>query len=225
MHRDLYQLGSPVYTALMLIGIVGGLVYWVKLGKRDQRLPLIYLVGLLGGFVGAKLAFLFSEGWLYVGHEKRWLIWLSGKSIMGAFPGGWLAVECAKRVTGYRHATGDAFALTLPLPLLLGRCGCLHAGCCSGHHGWPAVPVEMAFLVAMAGVLLLLRWRGWLKGQHFHLFLICYGVFRFTHEFQRATAKVFGGFSGYQIIALATATVAAIAWKKRAETLQRPPSM
>jgi phosphatidylglycerol:prolipoprotein diacylglycerol transferase len=55
-----------------------------------------------------------------------------------------------------------------------------------------------------------------LPGQHFHLYLIAYGLFRFAHEFLRATPKAFGGLSGYQLIALATAITAAIAYRRRA---------
>ncbi len=219
MHRNLFQFGSPIYSVMMLIGIGGGLFFWVKMGKRDKRLPFIYLIGLLGGFFGAKLAFLFSEGWLYWHHENRWFFWISGKSIMGSFLGGWAAVEIAKRYMRYRHPTGDAFALTLPLPLLFGRVGCLSAGCCAGINGWPAVPVEMFFLGIMGCILLTLRHASCLHGQHFHLFLICYSFFRFLHEFKRATPKIYAGFSGYQIIACITLVAAIIAWTKRAKSI------
>jgi len=52
-------------------------------------------------------------------------------------------------------------------------------------------------------------------GQHFHLYLIAYGLFRFAHEFLRGTPKPFWGLSGYQIIALGTAFAAVIAYRKR----------
>ena len=77
--------GSPVYALMLLLGIAIGAVYWFRASKTDGRLPLIYFGGLAGAFAGAKLAYLLSEGWLHFDHPLRWQLWLSGKSIMGAF--------------------------------------------------------------------------------------------------------------------------------------------
>ena len=57
----------------------------------------------------------------------------------------------------------------------------------------------MIFVVAILPVVI--RKAG--RGQLFHLYLLCYGIFRFWHEFHRATPKWFGEFSGYQLGALA----------------------
>lgn len=76
--------------------------------------------------------------------------------------------------------------------------------------------MEIAFQVfALAGLWWMGR-RGLQTGQHFHLYLIAYGIFRFLHEFLRATPKPLFGTSGYQWIALATAAAAVIAYRKRA---------
>lgn len=212
--------GSPLYSALMLVGIGIGAVYWWRQSKQDARLPVIYAAGLAGAFAGAKLAFLFAEGWLHLDDPNRWSVWLSGKSVMGALPGGWLGVEVTKRLLDYRKVTGDRFAMLLPVPLILGRIGCLSAGCCGGipcgMGRWPSVPVEMAFQGAAMAGLWLMRRKGWQSGQHFHLYLIGYGMFRFGHEFMRATPAVFGGFSGYQIVAALTAVAAMVAYRRRA---------
>ena len=211
--------GSAIYSALVLAGILIGALGWWRLSKSDSRLPIIYFSGLVAAFAGAKIAFMVSEGWLYAGDPDRWLIWASGKSVMGALPAGWAGVEAAKKLTGYRKVTGDRFALLLPIPLILGRVGCLQAGCCQGcmvgGEAWPAVPVEIGFQVLALAVLLVLHRRRWCSGQHFHLYLIVYGAFRFLHEFLRATPKPFFGLSGYQIIALATAITAAMAFRHR----------
>ncbi|MEO5711943.1 MAG: prolipoprotein diacylglyceryl transferase family protein [Luteolibacter sp.] len=220
MNLPLTPTGSPIYALMLLTGIAWGAVYWFRESKKDSRVAFIYAIGLLGAFAGAKLAFLFAEGWLYIHDPNRWLIWLSGKSIMGALPGGWIAVELAKTSLGYRETTGDRFAILLPGPLILGRIGCLKAGCCGGmvcsFGTWPSVAVEIGFQIVALAVLLVLRRNKWQTGQHFHLFLMAYGLFRFFHEFMRATPKLFFGLSGYQLIALATAAAAGIAYKKRA---------
>ena len=211
--------GSEIYTFMVLSGILIGALGWWRLSKSDPRLPIIYFSGLVAAFAGAKVAFLISEGWLHFDDPNRWWIWASGKSVMGALPAGWAGVELAKKFTGYRKVTGDRFALLLPIPLILGRLGCLQAGCCGGlsfgGRPWPSVPVEITFQVLAFAALLILRWRHWLVGQHFHLYLIAYGLFRFGHEFLRATPKPFFGLSGYQLIALATALAGAIAFRHR----------
>jgi phosphatidylglycerol:prolipoprotein diacylglycerol transferase len=43
--------------------------------------------------------------------------------------------------------------------------------------------------------------------QHFHIYLMAYGVFRFAHEFLRATPRILGPISGYQLAALAVAVL------------------
>ena len=77
------------------------------------------------------------------------------------------------------------------------------------------LPVEIGFQLAALAGLLWLRRTNRQPGQHFHLYLIAYGLFRFAHEFLRATPKPFGGLSGYQLIALGTAVAAVVAWKRR----------
>jgi phosphatidylglycerol:prolipoprotein diacylglycerol transferase len=64
-------------------------------------------------------------------------------------------------------------------------------------------------------VFFVLRRKRILTGQHFHLYLITYGIFRFLHEFMRDTPHVFGGFSGYQIAALAVAALGIIGFERR----------
>jgi phosphatidylglycerol---prolipoprotein diacylglyceryl transferase len=212
-------MGSPLYSTLLIVGILLGAVYWVRVSKNDSRLPLIYIGGLVAAFIGAKLAFLFAEGWMYFDHPNRIPILLSGKSIIGALPGGWIGVEIMKKIMGYNAITGDRFATILPVPLILGRLGCLHAGCCGGimcsFGKWPSVPVEIGFQMIALLTLWLMRKRSFLTGQHFHLYLIAYGLFRFFHEFLRATPKPFLGLSGYQIIALLLAFAAGLAFAVR----------
>jgi phosphatidylglycerol:prolipoprotein diacylglycerol transferase len=215
--------GSTIYQLMLVVGILIGAAYWWRSSRKDPRLAIIYFGGLAGAFLGAKLAYLAAEGWQHAADPDRWSIWLSGKSIMGALPGGWIGVEWMKRQLGYRAITGDRFALLLPIPLILGRIGCLNAGCCTGKNfawgQWPAVGVEITFQAIALIALLILRRKQWQHGQHFHLYLIAYATFRFGHEFLRATPTLPIGLSGYQIIALLTACAAVIAYRQRAESL------
>jgi phosphatidylglycerol---prolipoprotein diacylglyceryl transferase len=227
----------PFYGVLMLAGIAVSVIIWSRLARRDDRLVLIYVAALAGAFLGAKIAYLAAEGWLHWHDANRWVILATGKSITGALLGGYVAVEAAKRLVGYTTSTGDWFAIIAPLGIMLGRVGCILQGCClgeactpswftmndaTGAARWPAALVELIFNALMLGVVLLLRWRKILRGQHFHIYLMAYGIFRFLHEFLRDTPKILGPISGYQIAALAVALLGAIGFllRRRESRLQ-----
>lgn len=221
--------GSSLYSLVLLGGILFGLAYWYRASRGNESMLLIYVCGIVSALIGAKTAFMLAEGWLYAEHPQRWLVWLSGKSVIGALLGGWAGVELAKKWAHYEQSTGDRFATILPFSLLLGRLGCLRAGCCRGVscdlpwglHRWPAVPVEMCFLLLMIGLLFLLRWRVLAVDCHFYLFLAAYGVFRFFHEFLRETPKLLAGFSGYQWQSIVMAVLAMLAWRQRHRSKQQ----
>ncbi len=208
----------------MLAGIVVSIVLWSRIAQRDTRLVFVYVAALAGAFIGAKLVYLAAEGWLHWHDANRWIVLATGKSITGALLGGYAAVEIAKRVVHYRAPTGDWFAIIAPLGIMVGRVGCILHGCClgracesswytmndaSGVARWPAAAVELLFNAVMLVVALVLRKLKLLPGQHFHIYLMAYGVFRFFHEFLRETPQLLGPISGYQIAALGIAFLGA----------------
>lgn len=88
----------------------------------------------------------------------------------------------------------------------------------AGVARWPAALVELIFNAVMLGVALFLRSRKILSGQHFHIYLIAYGFFRFAHEFVRDTPQVVGVFSGYQVAALSIVALGGWGfWRRRRE--------
>jgi len=222
----------------MLAGILVGVVFWSRLARRDDRLVLVYIAALSGAFLGAKLVYLASEGWLHWHDPNRWIILATGKSVTGALLGGYAAVEIAKRLLHYRGTTGDWFAVIVPVGIMLGRIGCYLNGCCLGRvcppawytmndaggvARWPAVPVEFLFNALMLGVLLLLRWGKVGRGQLFHIYLISYGLFRFFHEFLRDTPTILGPFTGYQFAALAVAALGFVGFLRRRQAMAGAP--
>ena len=232
---------SSPYSWLLLVAIAASLFTWTRLARRDHRLVLIYVAALLSAFIGAKLVYVLAEGWLDWPMPDRWLRLATGKSVLGALLGGYAGVELAKHALGHRAATGDLFALVAPLGIGIGRVGCLLHGCCLGEPcapawwtlrdaqgvaRWPAVPLELAFNIAAIVIFLLLRRRGLkggrdgLRGQHFHLYLIAYGAFRFAHEWMRVTPKIAGVISGYQLAALACVVLGAWRFRSRAQLEQ-----
>lgn len=223
----------PSYTLLLLLGLAVSYFTWTRLARRDARLPAVYLGALLGAFTGAKLVYLAAEGWLHWQAPDRWFIWATGKTILGALLGGYLGVELAKKAVGFTAPTGDLFAVVAPIGIVLGRVGCLLHGCCPGQEcashwwalrdaagapRWPAVPVEIAFNLVALAAFLGMRRRGVLAGQHFHLYLIAYGAFRFAHEFFRATPRLAFGLTGYHVAALACVALGAWGFWLRAKS-------
>lgn len=224
---------STAYGWLMLAGIFVSIFLWSQMIKRDDRLVLVYVAALAGAFLGAKLVYLGAEGWLHWHDANRWVILATGKSVTGALLGGYLAVEIAKRMLGYRGTTGDWFAVIVPVGIVLGRVGCILNGCCLGRacepswftmndaNGvarWPAALVELLFNALMLGVILILRRQKILPGQHFHIYLMAYGLFRFFHEFLRDTPQIVGPVSGYQIAALGIFALGAAGFAMRRKT-------
>lgn len=201
-------------------------LYWFRVGKRDARLPWIFLGGLVGAFVGAKVVYLAAEGWVDFSLPGSWLRLATGKTILGGLLFGYLGVELAKRALDYGAPTGDRFAVVVPLGIFLGRLGCLSHGCCLGRPcdgsawyawrdaagvaRWPVVPAELVFHGASAGLALALARAGMLRGQRFHAYLIAYGVFRFLVEFERDTVRWWGWLSGYHVAALALVVLGGI---------------
>ena len=221
---------STAYGWLMLAAVATSLVLWSRLARQDSRMIPIYFGALAGAFLGAKLVYLAAEGWLHWHDPNRWVILATGKSITGALLGGYAGVEIAKRLIGYRGATGDWFAIDcasqhhawpggLRAPRLLSRPPCEESWFtvrdAAGQARWPAAQTELIFnAVALGAVLILRRWKLW-PGQHFHLYLVAYGVFRFFHEFLRATPLILGSFSGYQVAALGVAMLGLAAFESR----------
>ena len=214
------------YGVLALGGILITAWLWSRMARRDGRLTLIYFCGLAGAILGAKLAFLLAEGWAY---RHDLIALLTGRSITGALLGGYAAVEIGKRYLRYPRATGDLFAVVVPIGIAIGRFGCLIDGCCLGRacspqwwtledaHGiarWPSPMVEQLFNVVFLGWVWLAARRGWLPGNRFHVYLIAYGVFRFGHEFLRENVHLIGPIGGYHLIAIALILLGG--WRMRA---------
>ena len=221
---------NSAYGWLMLAGIVASIAGWARVARRDQRLVLIYIAALAGAFLGAKLVYLGAEGWLHWHDANRWVILATGKSITGALLGGYAAVELAKWMLDYPGKTGDWFAIIAPLGIMFGRIGCMLHGCClgkvcaanwytlndeNGVSRWPASQMEFLFNALLLGVVLWMRRQKILTGQHFHVYLMAYGLFRFFHDFLRDTPAILGPISGYQIAALGIFALGAAGYVRR----------
>lgn len=225
MYPVLWRSGGIVlYThdffsvAAIVVGF--GLYYWELRRRRwlEPTIVWISLAALLGGLAGARLITIWERPEVLAAFGAMPLtaaIESSGKSIIGAIAGGYLAIALSKRAFGYRRSTGDAYTLALPLATAIGRIGCylseLPLGTPtslpwavsvlpSAAAGFPACPgcdepmhptmlYEIAF--NLAALLVLWRWRALVPapGDALKLYLLAAVVFRFLVEFIRTSPR------------------------------------
>ena len=103
------------YRELSVRGMLGGPIVWIS------------LAAVLGGAIGARLITSWEHVEVYDGLDVRpftEVIEHSGKSILGAIAGGWIAIALTKRAFGYTRSTGDCYLLAIPIATVVGRIGC-----------------------------------------------------------------------------------------------------
>ena len=210
------------HDAFSLLAIAIGFgIYYVELRRRGWLEPTIVwisLAALLGAAFGARLITSWERPEVYAAFTSLPLtvaIERSGKSIIGAIAGGYLAIVLAKRAFGYRRSTGDAYALAIPIATAVGRIGCFLSelplgtpttlpwgisvspaaaaafsacpGCDLPMH--PTMLYEIAFNVLAAFLIWRYRSRVPAPGDALKLYLLGAGVFRFFVEFLRTSPK------------------------------------
>ena len=206
--------------SVLAIGVGFGIYYWElrRRGWLEARIVWISLAALLGAAVGARLITSWERPDVYASFTSLPLlvaIEQSGKSLIGAIAGGYLAIVLAKRAFGYRRSTGDAYALAIPIATAIGRIGCFLAelplgtpttlpwgisvspvaaagfpscpGCDVAMH--PTMLYEVAFNVIAA--LAVWRWRPLVPapGDALKLYLVAAAVFRLLVEFIRTSPR------------------------------------
>src|SRR5215468_4931605 len=114
------------YSLLFLCAyIVGGILTYFEARRRQRATEAVLRVALgalAGGLVGAKLSMIIFLGPATFIQDLPYL-WYSGQAWTGAFFGGYLGVLLVKRLNHINYATGDIFALGLPLAQAIGRLG------------------------------------------------------------------------------------------------------
>jgi phosphatidylglycerol---prolipoprotein diacylglyceryl transferase len=221
------------HDVFTVLGLLAGLaIYYRALRRRgilDGRIAAISIVVLLGGAIGARLitAWEHLEYYRLLGEAPlTWVIEHSGKSLIGAIAGGYLAGVLAKRALRYRRSTGDCYALAIPVAIVIGRIGCFLSelplgtptdlpwgirvdaaaaaaftrcpGCDQAMH--PSMLYEIAFSLAAAAAIV--RWgrRVPVPGDLLKSYLLAAGAFRFLVEFVRGNEVQAFGLTGPQIV-------------------------
>jgi phosphatidylglycerol---prolipoprotein diacylglyceryl transferase len=170
---------------------------------------------IVGAMIGSRLGLVLYLEWnAFIATLVHGFTFDAGRTILGALAGGFVCVELMKKFLGIKEATGDAYAVSIPLGQSIGRVGCFFGGCCFGptvsaHSFWatleftqvPTQLIESILCLGIAGLMLFVSSRFTLRpGVLFRLSLISYGIVRFSIDFIRADEKqIWGPFSLAQL--------------------------
>ena len=184
----------------MLAYAVAARVYWrgsaAAPGPTGPDRWLLFAATVFGAALGSKLLHVAEH--LPILLERRELaLWIGGKSVLGGFLGGTLAVELTKRAIGWRRSTGDAWVPALVVGLVIGRIGCQLSGTWDQTYGnataaiwgWdygdgiPRHPVAAYEIGLVLGLFAVVR-RRWpeTSGARFAAFMGGYSAVRFALE-------------------------------------------
>jgi len=220
MHPILFEIGGwPVYSygvllaAAYLIGLQLGVVRARRAGLDPARVMDLGIYLIIAALVGAKLM-LIAVDWEYFRSQPRELLSLVRAG--GVFYGGLIAAVIVglwlvRRYKLPAWSTADLMAPGIALGHVVGRFGCLLAGCCYGRPtdvpwavtftdplaaanvgtplGIPLHPTQLYDAGAellILGVLLATERKGRpFAGRTFWAYMLLYGVSRFIIEFYR----------------------------------------
>lgn len=213
-YLHIFGLTLPTYGLLIALGLIlGNLMALMVMKKRQMNTDdFLALEGyaLLGGFLGAKLLYLFASrheiDWSRLGDFSYLLDLIrSGFVFYGGLIGGILCVFLAGKLHKIRVMPYLRTAIVfVPFVHAFGRFGCFMAGCCYGipWQGFPAVifpenssapagiPLFPVQLVEALGLLVIFGIELWLllkKNFRYttELYILLYAVLRFIMEFFR----------------------------------------
>ena len=237
MHPILFEIGNfPVYTygvllaAAYLLGLQFALVRGRRRGLDPNRVMDLGIWVIVSALVGAKALLLIVDFDTFRNSpDELWTLLRSG----GVFYGGLIAAVVVALFYLWRHrmpmwTVTDAFAPGIALGHVVGRLGCLFAGCCFGRETdvpWaitftnqhaasngtplnrplhPTQLYEAGAELLILGFLLLFERRGRaFPGRTFWTYLLLYGVSRFIIEFYRGDSRgMIGTLSTSQFVSI-----------------------
>jgi phosphatidylglycerol:prolipoprotein diacylglycerol transferase len=224
----LLEIGPITLTSFGLMVLVGFLVPTLLLRTEFRREGLdpdlaigVAIAAFLGGFVGARLFYMFERWDHFIAHPADYIFTGIGLVWYGGLLGGAFAVIWYVRRRGISAVlVADLLAPSLALGQMFGRIGCLLSG--DGDYGpvtdvpWAMsfprglvptdelvhpTPVYDAFILfTIFLVLWRLRRKDLPPGFRISLYLLLMGAGRFLTEFYRRTPEVFAGLTVAQLV-------------------------
>ena len=229
------------YGIMVALAIIALLVVTFRETRRltlsQDTIYSLFLWGIIGGFVGGRLAHIIDY-WDYYIANPRALIGFAGLALYGAIGGAlvgaWLYTRVKKFPFSNLAGIGDAIAVGAPLAQAIGRIGCTINGCCHGkpspfhsfpgaviytardtipsqYWGIPLYPAQIYFLVWNLIVFAIIwQFRERLKpqGSLFFLYLCLYAIGDFGLRFFRVNEPFLLGLQQGQLISLAILVIA-----------------
>jgi phosphatidylglycerol:prolipoprotein diacylglycerol transferase len=254
MHPVLFEIrGWPVYSygvllaAAYLAGLQMAVVRARRAGLDGAKVMDFGIYLIIAALVGAKLMLVIVDFDTFRQNPRELL---SLARAGGVFYGGLIAAVAVglwlvKRYKLPVWTTGDLMAPGIALGHVIGRFGCLMAGCCYGRPtsvpwavtftnpaaamnvgtplGVPLHPTQLydagAELIILAALLLTERRGHKFPGRTFWLYLLLYAISRFIIEFYRGDDRgmVFNALSTSQVVAAAIVPISLfMLWRLRA---------
>jgi phosphatidylglycerol:prolipoprotein diacylglycerol transferase len=228
------------YGIMVAVAVVAALGLTSREAKRlslSQDIYALFLWGIIGGFIGGRLAHVIDY-WDYYMANPRELIGFAGLAlygtIIGVLVGVWIYMRVRRVPFSSLAGVGDAVAVGAPMAQAIGRVGCTINGCCFGkpspfhffpgaviytprdtippeYWGVPLYPTQIYFLLWNLIVFAIVwRFRDRLKpqGSLFFLYLSLYAAGDFGLRFFRVNEPFLLGLHEGQVISLAILVIA-----------------
>lgn len=237
MHKILFHIGSLTvysYGVMLAVGFVAATLIGRYRFKEQYKNPDIVLdfvlAAVVGGVIGARLFYVLGHWSEYkVSIGQIFKLNMDGLVFYGGLILGLTLAILVGWIRRQRFwATLDLAGLCVPFALAIGRIGCLLNGCCYGKPTslpWgitypasagiigsrhPTQIYELILDLALFGLLWWKRDSFEREGTIFWLFLLGYGLIRFTVEFFRDHSGVPHAALTFQLVSVAMFVVAGI---------------
>ncbi len=173
--------------------------------------------GMVGALIGAKLLVLLQHiDLLWQNWKQFLLLFIQGKTVVGALLGGLIGVELTKKLIGVNRSTGDAFVYPLIVGTAIGRIGCFLTGLSDRTYGIATTlpwgvdfgdgisrhPTQLYEIIFLLGLMVFLKIRSRYhrqEGDLFKFYMVAYLSFRLLIDFIKPDFHPILGLSAIQI--------------------------
>jgi phosphatidylglycerol---prolipoprotein diacylglyceryl transferase len=191
MRYELFHLYGPFSIYSYGVAIAIGLLVMIYMIQRDPRykvldignkMPELFIVGLLSALFGARLVYILSEGDRLVSFFDLFAVWQGGLSVLG----GTLALLIIGPLYGYWIkipviSVCDFAVIYIPLVQAIARIGCFCAGCCHGIATNQPWGITYTDIQSMAPLYICIHPTQLYSSFLFFMIFICmYFIFRHT---------------------------------------------